>query len=126
VVSDPVLNQEFESGRGQRFLWPRLVSGESYLRASTPLATKKRVAVIGGGPTAAWAVERAQSGGCLVLWVSLCGLNGAFLASRRNDHLALPPLTRSRTRGRYVVDTPLFPSDMHTRFGEYIDIDSIS
>lgn len=95
---------------------PHVLTGEEFLQGDALLpAPRSPVAVIGGGPTGAWCVERAQKHGLTVLWVSQESLHRAFLPTRRNDALAQGPLTRN---SRLEVDVPLFPAHEDTRFAE--------
>jgi hypothetical protein len=127
VVLDQVLLDEYEDGIGRTFEWPRLMTGEMYLRKAITLAPPgSRVAVLGGGPTAAWCVERAQESGCSVLWTATESLNAAFLSSGRNDRLAQGPLTRTRKGGTYFVESELYPAGYGTRFAEGVESEKIS
>jgi len=109
-------------------LWPYptsllLQTGESYLRKTTKLAEPgERVAVIGGGPTAAWCVERALNNRNQVLWVSKESLNPAFVSSRRNDALAQTPLRRERKNRVTTVTYSVFPKSPDLAFAEFYDV----
>jgi hypothetical protein len=119
VIISPVLRNEYETGSSLPGLWPRLLSGENYLSKSfgTPL-TNKAICVIGGGPTSAWCVERAQSQGNSVLWLSLEELNSAFVSSRRNDALVGGIVRRRFEQGEHVVIGFLRPRKSTTIFAE--------
>lgn len=126
MILDAALRQEYEDGIGRKFEWPRIVTGEMFLRKSTALAPPgARMAVLGGGPTAAWCVERAESNQCSVLWTAAEILNPAFLSSGRNDSLAQWPLVRSRVSGTHVVDSELYPANAETRFAEGVEVEQI-
>ena len=105
---------------------PLLETGESYLSKSAILAKPgERVAVIGGGPTAAWCVERALANGNQVLWVSDKDLNPAFVSSRRNDTLAQPPLRRERKDRLTTVTDYVFPNSPDLVFAEFYDVSEV-
>ncbi|MFN7932586.1 MAG: hypothetical protein U0R19_04615 [Bryobacteraceae bacterium] len=72
--------------------FPRLVAAEDYLRADIPRAESGGVLVYGGSPTGAWCVETALAHKNSVIFVARDGLDGAFVPSGRNDHLAEPPI----------------------------------
>ncbi len=123
LVSDPALWREYNGGPASVTGWPRLLTGEGFLQASTTLpAAGSSVAVFGGGPTAAWCVERAENAGLHPLWVSRDPLHHAFLPTRRNDPLAQGPLTRTHKNGFRVVEGPVYPSGRNTRFAEGFDV----
>jgi hypothetical protein len=109
-------------------LWPyprssRLETGESYLgKAATPAGAGERVAVIGGGPTAAWCVERALANINEVVWVSDMDLNPAFVSSCRNDKLAAGTLSRVRQDRTTTVTYNVVPSSPHLLFAEFYDV----
>jgi hypothetical protein len=128
IVKDHILWKEYEDGLSSiPRTYPRLVSGERFLmRSSEALADRESVVVIGGGPTAAWCVERAEKAQCPVLWVSEDTLNSAFISSRRNDSLAEGPVTRHRMAGLHVVDSELLPSSPTTRFAEGFSAECIA
>ncbi len=126
LISDAALRQEYEDGIGRALPWPRLLTGEMFLRGSTTVVPEGgNVAVFGGGSTAAWCVERAQSRKCSILWAAKSALNAAFLPSERNDELAQGPLTRSRSNGIQFVAGELYPTDCKTRFAEGVDVEKI-
>jgi hypothetical protein len=105
---------------------PLLETGESYLNKTASLAKPgERVGVIGGGPTAAWCVERALANGNRVLWVSNESLNPAFVSSRRNDALAQTPLRRERRNRVTTVTYSVFPSSSDLAFAEFYDVSYI-
>ncbi len=105
---------------------PRLETGESYLGKTAHLAgAGERVAVIGGGPTAAWCVERALANSNEVLWVSDKDLNPAFVSSCRNDTLAQTPLRRERQDRSTNVTYSVFPRSPHLVFAEFYGVDSV-
>jgi hypothetical protein len=121
------LASEFQTGVTTSGGWPRLISGEMFLSRSALRPPRgSQVCVIGGGPTAAWCVEFAQSQGSKVLWLSQDKLNGAFVSSRRNDGLIATPVVRRVVNGNHVVDGNLRPSSATTVFGEGIDISGIA
>lgn len=123
---DAVLLSEFQGGSIPAGTWPRLVSGEAYLSVTTPRSPANGyICVIGGGPTAAWCVERAEVLGSTVVWLSQDKVNNAFIASRRNDGLIALPVTRTIVNGNHVVDGDLQPRSPNTTFGEGIDITGI-
>ena len=127
AVVDSSLDSEFTAGKGLVWSWPRLLSGEMYLSQPTNRRTTPgSVCVVGGGPTAAWCVQRAQSLGDSVVWLAQETLNGAFVSSRRNDGLLQGPVTRKLVNGEYVVDSALLPSSMTTVFGEGVDVSSVA
>ena len=95
--------------------WRPLETGESFLENGTPVAGGQRVAVVGGGPTAAWCVERALAAECEVLWVSDDRLNPAFVSSLRNDGLAQQPLMRHRQYHVSVVAQLVYPASPRLR-----------
>ena len=126
TIADAELREEYRDGIGRRFDWPRLLTGEMFLRKSTASAPEgSSVAIYGGGPTAAWCVERAQGLGCNVLWAANDSLNPAFLSSCRNDGLAQEPLVRNRVGGTYAVESDIYPAHTGTRFAEGVEIESI-
>jgi hypothetical protein len=110
-------------------LWPYpnptsllLQTGESYLSKTASLAQPgERVAVIGGGPTAAWCVERALHNKNRVLWVADRELNPAFVSSRRNDELARS-LTRVHKNRRNSVAYSVFPNSPDLVFAEFYKV----
>lgn len=117
VSIDPVLMSEYTTGSRLPGLWPRLLSGEEYLSKSTGAwATNKSLCVIGGGPTSAWCVERAQSEGNDVLWLSKDPLNAAFVSSRRNDDLVAGVIERELVQGEHIVKGALLPRKTTTIF----------
>jgi len=129
IVPDATLRQEYETAVSTVRQWPRLVTGDAFLMNSTQLpANGGTIAVIGGGPTAAWCVERAEANGCPVWWVARESLHPAFLSSGRNDRLAQGPLRRSRVNGIYAVDADclLYPRGVGTTFVEGLEVVSIA
>lgn len=118
VSVDP--NLEVEYGTGNHFYtpWPRLVTGERYLTASTGESTDRSVCVVGGGATSAWCIEHAQAQRNEVLWLSKDSLNSAFVSSRRNDSLVSGVIRRPLINGEHVVEGPLKPSKTTTIFAE--------
>jgi hypothetical protein len=126
VSIDPVLMSEYTTGSRLRGLWPRLLSGEKYLsRSAGAWATNKSLCVIGGGPTSAWCVERAQSEGNNVLWLSKDPLNAAFVSSRRNDDLVAGVIERELVQGEHIVKGALLPSKTTTIFAEGFEATAI-
>jgi hypothetical protein len=124
---DKTLQNEFEANTTGPRGWPRLVSGEAYLTQTTPAAPGKlSVCIVGGGPTAAWCVERAESLGNTVCWLSADKLNAAFISSRRNDGLLVGPVVRKPVNGNHVISGNLRPSNPSTIFGEGADVDGIA
>jgi hypothetical protein len=123
---DPNLMNEFRGmGMGPGG-WPRLLSGETFLNRMTPtMPSAARICVYGGGPTGAWCVERAESMGHAVFWVAAEKLNAAFVASRRNDGLVVPPVVRKPVNGDHVITGNLRPSNPTTVFGENLDATAI-
>ena len=117
TITDRALLDEYSSSQAPSGL-PRVVSGESYLTAGTGVASMGTVCVLGGGPTAAWCVERAESLGNAVVWVVERQINPALTSSRRNDHLAQGTLTRRRLNGVTTLEGDLFPSNPSTSFIE--------
>lgn len=126
VLKDRALVREYSNNMGTAQNWPRVVTGDTFLNLAATPPPGSSIAVVGGGPTAAWCVERAQQAGYRVLWVVRQGLDSAFLSSRRNDGLAQGPLSRSRKDGALCVDPPLFPSCPHTRFAEGFEVSAIT
>lgn len=117
--SDAVLLGEYANLQGSVQPWPRVVTGDWFLGNGNAVAPSgEKVLVVGGGPTAAWCVERAEQAGHEVWWMGEGFLRGAFLPSGRNDGLAQGPLTRRRQNGVLTVENKLFPSRADTRFGE--------
>jgi hypothetical protein len=105
---------------------PRLETGESYLgKAATPAGAGEGVAVIGGGPTAAWCVERALANSNRVLWISDKEVNPAFVSSRRNDGLAAGNLSRVRQDRTTTVTYNVLPSSPNLQFAEFWDVVSV-
>ncbi len=128
ILQDSTLQQEYEMATGILHAWPRVVTGEAFLAlgsANLPLPGN-RIAVVGGGPTAAWCVERAEQNRNEVLWVHKDSLSPAFVSNGRNDGLAQGPVTRSRASGRWVVDGDLFPRNRSTKFAEGFRVAKIS
>ena len=117
AFTDPALIAEYTTGHSSSGV-PRVVTGEAYLTAATKPASKGEVCILGGGPTAAWCVERAEASGNAVTWVVGEQVNTAFTSSRRNDHLAQGPLTRRRMNGVTTLERRLIPSNPSTRFIE--------
>jgi hypothetical protein len=116
---DPVLVAEYQTGSRLPRLWPRLLSGENYLsKSSGPWASNKSLCVIGGGATSAWCVERAQSQGNKVIWLSKEPLNAAFVSSRRNDNLVAGVMKRELVQGEHIVKGSLLPRKTTTIFAE--------
>jgi hypothetical protein len=100
-----------------------LETGESYLgKAATLAVPGEEVAIIGGGPTAAWCVERALANRNEVLWVSDKDVNPAFVSSRRNDALAAGTLSRVRQDRTTNVTYSVVPGSPHLRFVEFCDV----
>lgn len=105
---------------------PRLETGESYLgKAATLAGAGERIAVIGGGPTAAWCVERALANHNRVLWVSDKDVNPAFVSSRRNDGLAAGKLDRVRQDRTTTVTYNVVPGSPDLLFAEFFDVDFV-
>lgn len=124
---DPVLLSEYTAGTRLSGLWPRLLSGEKYLSKSAGAwATNKSLCVIGGGPTSAWCVERAQSEGNDVLWLSKDPLNAAFVSSRRNDDLVAGVIERELVQGEHIVKGALLPRKTTTIFVEGFEATAIT
>ena len=122
AYKDQILRWEFENSTGNAYGWPRVISGEEYLsNRSNARTTPARVCVAGGGPTAAWCVERAEQQGDTVHWLSREPLASAFISSRRNDGLAQSPVTRRFNNGNHEIDVALFPSHPTTVFGEGVE-----
>jgi hypothetical protein len=118
VTIDPNLVAEYQTGTHFFTPWPRLVTGERYLTASSAEPTNGAVCIVGGGPTAAWCVEHAQSQGNDILWLSNDSLNPAFVSSRRNDSLVSGVIRRPLVNGEHVVDGLLKPRKLTTIFAE--------
>jgi hypothetical protein len=127
VTIDPVLIGEYETASRLPGLWPRLLSGEKYLSKSAGAwATKKFLCVIGGGPTSAWCVERAQSQGNQILWLSKDSLNTAFVSSRRNDDLVAGIIERELVQGEHIIKGSLLPRKTTTIFAEGFEVTAIT
>jgi len=114
-------------------LWPYpdasrlLETGESYLSQSGRTVAKgERVAVIGGGPTAAWCVERALVHGNKVEWFSRGDLNPAFVSSLRNDALIRLPVTRTRKDRLTTITERVVPASPDLVFAEFYDVVEVS
>jgi hypothetical protein len=122
---DPAL-RPYPSGAAGPAGWKLLETGESFLNRGTVVATGQRVAIYGGGPTAAWCVERALAGRCDVTWIGDAELNPAFVSSLRNDALAQGPLVRHRRYHTSVVRQPVFPASPRLRFAEGYVIDRVA
>jgi hypothetical protein len=103
-----------------------LLYAEDYLQDTTAKVTGNRVCVVGGGATGAWCVEIAQSVGNEVVWLAEKKLNGAFVSSKRNDRLLVPPVVRKLDNGNHVVDGNVCPIHPTTTFGENVEVISLS
>lgn len=90
VPNDRVWREYLHPAKAGHF--PRLVAAEDYLRADIPRAEHGRVLVYGGSPTGAWCVETALAHNNSLIFVARDGLDGAFVPSGRNDHLAEAPI----------------------------------
>jgi hypothetical protein len=123
---DHTLEWEYDNSAGTAFGWPRVLSGEKYLFSSTlARTTAGRICIAGGGPTAAWCVERAQNSGDTVYWMSRDPLASAFVSSRRNDGLLQGPVTRRFNNGNHEIDSDIFPNSPTTIFGEGVEISQV-
>jgi hypothetical protein len=89
--------------------YSRLTTGEAFLQDQ--LQGKRRIAVVGGGPTAAWCVERSQAADLETWWISRERLLLPFRSSSRNDGLLreTPP---NRT------NFSAYPASKNVRFAE--------
>jgi hypothetical protein len=126
VSIDPVLMSEYTTGSCLPGLWPRLLSGERYLsRSAGAWATNQSLCVVGGGATSAWCVERAQSEGNAVVWLSKDPLNAAFVSSRRNDDLVAGVIERELVQGEHIVKGALLPRNKGTIFAEGFEATAI-
>jgi hypothetical protein len=96
-----------------------------FLDQGTVIAGGEDMTVVGGGPTAAWCVQRALAVSCNVLWISNERMNPAFVSSLRNDDLAQGPLNRHRKLRNSVVAQSVFPAHPGLRFVEGYQIDRI-
>jgi hypothetical protein len=103
-----------------------LLYAEEYLHQLTARVENKRVCVVGGGATGAWCVELAQSLGNTVTWLADKKLNEAFVSSKRNDGLLVPPVTRKLVGGTHVVDGDIRPLHLSTTFGEHVEVTGLS
>src|SRR5262249_6220356 len=52
--TDPQLIDEYTHGIPRLNTWPRLITGEMFLRHATPLPSSGSILIFGGGPTGAW------------------------------------------------------------------------
>jgi hypothetical protein len=124
---DPTLEWEYDNGAGTPFPWPRVLSGQKYLSSSTTARTTAgRICIVGGGPTAAWCVERAQNSGDTVYWMSREPLASAFVSSRRNDGLLQGPVTRRFNSGNHEIDSVILPSSPTAVFGEGVEVSQLA
>jgi hypothetical protein len=103
-----------------------LLYAEDYLHRNTAKVSDGRVCVVGGGATGAWCVELAQSLGNEVVWLADRKLNGAFVSSKRNDRLLVPPVVRKLVNGNHVMDGDVCPIHPNTTFGENVEVISLS
>jgi hypothetical protein len=103
-----------------------LLYAEDYLHQLADRVENKRVCVVGGGATGAWCVELAQSLGNTVVWLADRKLNEAFVSSKRNDGLLVPPVTRKLAGGVHVVDGDIRPLHLNTTFGEHVEVTGLS
>jgi hypothetical protein len=122
-LASPLVHPALWAGYASGSAGSPLLTGEHFL-TSTP-AAGSRVLVYGGSPTGAWCVETAQNAGCQTTWVAQGDLRDAFLATRRNDDLAQPPVTRSMRGGRWVVDSAVAPANPMTSFWNGHEVRSV-
>jgi hypothetical protein len=57
-----------------------------------------------------------------VVWLADKKLNGAFVSSKRNDRLLVPPVVRKLDHGNHVVEGKVRPIHPNTTFGEDVEI----
>jgi NADPH-dependent glutamate synthase beta subunit-like oxidoreductase len=88
IASDDLRDEYFDTVP-RRKPWPRIITGEDFLRERNLPPTHEQICVVGGGGTAALCVEAALRQGNHLWWVHRRGLDEvAFPASRRNHRLA--------------------------------------
>jgi hypothetical protein len=103
-----------------------LLYAEEFLNQATVRSQNGRVCVVGGGATGAWCVELAKSQGNEVVWLADKKLNEAFVSSKRNDGLLVPPVTRSIVGGVHAVNGDIRPISLNTTFGEHVEVSGLA